>query len=71
MEKSVRGKKYRVVEDSINFFEPEEVVVALEDSTVPYCAREEDFREGVFNEDDYGADEYSPLNVSELEEIEE
>jgi hypothetical protein len=35
-----KGTKCRVISDSDGFFEPGEIVVALETDDVPYCAKE-------------------------------
>lgn len=35
-----KGTKCRVIDDDYGFFEPGEIVVALETDAVPYCAKE-------------------------------
>lgn len=39
-EKMEKGTKCRVISDSDGFFEPGEIVFALETDDVPYCAKE-------------------------------
>jgi len=65
-----KGKRYRVVSDDLEFFTPGEIVVSLEDSTVPYCVRENVFKDGAFSCYEYSENEYSPLIDCELEETE-
>lgn len=65
-----KGKRYRVVFDDLEFFTPGEIVVSLEDSTVPYCVKESVFKDGAFSCYEYDEKEYSPLIDCELEELE-
>lgn len=37
------GTVCRVVEDSLDFFKPGDIVVTLEDSVVPYCCLEKHY----------------------------
>lgn len=37
------GTKCRVLDDSMNYFNPGDIVVALEDDCVPYCCLLEDY----------------------------
>ena len=50
------------------FFEPGEIVVTLEDSDAPYCARESAYSPEK-SIGDYSFDDYSPLADHELEVI--
>lgn len=65
-----KGKKYRVIEDNSYFFIPGEIVVALENDSVPYCVREKEYL-GKTDLDCYCLASINPLKFSELEEIEE
>lgn len=62
------GTICRVIEDDSDFFEPGEIVVALEDSDVPYCARESAYSPEK-SIGDYSFDDYNPLADHELEVI--
>lgn len=64
------GTRCRVIEDSSYFFEPGEIVVTLEDSNAPYCARESAYSPEKSIKD-YSLDDYSPLTDRELEAIED
>ena len=65
-----QGTVCRVISDNDDFFEHGEVVVVLEDSSVPYCAKE-----SVYSPEkqivDYSSDEYRALCDYELEVIEQ
>lgn len=62
------GTRCRVIEDDSYFFKPGEIVVTLEDSEAPYCARESAYSpEKTIG--DYSFDDYSPLADHELEVI--
>lgn len=64
------GTRCRVIEDSGCFFKPGEIVVTLEESPAPYCARESAYSpEKSIN--DYSLDDYNPLADHELEVIED
>lgn len=65
-----QGTVCRVIRDSDCFFEPGEIVVVLEDSNVPYCAKESAYspEKQII---DYSSDEHSALLDDELEVIEE
>ena len=56
--------------DSCGFFKPGERVVVLEDSSLPFCAKE-----SAYSPEkqwwDYDHNEYDPLSDEELEVIEE
>lgn len=65
-----QGTVCRVISDDDDFFEYGEIVVVLEDSNAPYCAKELAYspeKQIV----DYSSDEYSALCDYELEVIEE
>lgn len=65
-----KGTKCRVISDSYGFFKPGEIVIALETSNVPYCAKESAYspEKQIYV---YRSDEYSALCDYELEVIEE
>ena len=68
--RALEGARYRVISDCRNFFNPGEVVIALEDSFAPYCVREEKYAPGCKIEDlDFGY--YSPIIYYELEMLSE
>ena len=70
-QKAIKGKKYKVTHDKYNFFNDGEIVVALENSKVPFCTRERDYVEEK-SIHDYKSLEYNSLiKETELEEIEE
>lgn len=64
------GTKCRVISDDSEFFKPGEIVVTLETSDVPYCAKESAYSSGKLLSS-YESSEYNPLRDSELEVIEE
>lgn len=64
------GTRCRVIEDDSYFFKPGEIVVTLEDSDAPYCARESAYSPEKSIKD-YSLDDYSPLIDRELEAIED
>lgn len=66
----IKGTRCRVISDSHNFFQPGEVVIALEDSFVPYCVREEKYIPGCKIED-LDFDDYSPIIDTELEMLDD
>lgn len=50
--RAIKGARYRVLRNSNAYsFKVGEIVVALEDDSIPYCVREEDYREGTETED--------------------
>ncbi len=70
-QKAIKGKKYKVMHDKCNFFNDGEIVVAIENSKVPFCTRESDYVEEK-SIHDYKSSEYNSLiKETELEEIEE
>lgn len=70
MQSAIEGARYRVISDSDNFFQPGEVVVALETSVVPYCVREEKYIPGCKIKD-LSLDDYNPLCGEELEMLDD
>lgn len=70
MQSAIEGARYRVISDSDNFFQPGEVVVALETSDVPYCVREEKYIPGCKIKD-LSLDDYNPLCGEELEMLDD
>ena len=60
--RALEGARYKVISDSNNFFQPGEIVVALENSVVPYCVREEKY---ILK--DWSLYDYNPLCAEELE----
>ena len=60
MEYAKYGQKYQVISDTHNFFQPGEIVIALENSDIPYCVREKDFFDGASHYD-YEGEECMPL----------
>lgn len=71
MVKNVKeGTSYKVISDSMGFFKPGDIVVALETDSVPYCCLKEDYRGPFDSIQYYRMDEYSALSNTELEEIE-
>lgn len=64
------GTKCRVLADSMNNFKPGDIVVALEDASVPYCCLLENY---VPNKsiDDYTLNLFNALIDSELEVLDD
>ena len=62
------GTRCRVIEDDSDFFEPGEIVVTLEDSEVPYCARESAYSPEK-SMGDYSFDDYNAMADYKLEVI--
>lgn len=62
------GTRCRVLTDNMNKFKPGDIVVALDDSTVPYCCFLENYdpNKGIGG---YGPSLYHPLFESELEKV--
>nr|DAT87082.1 MAG TPA: cell division protein [Caudoviricetes sp.] len=65
-----KGTKCRVISDDYGFFKPGEIVVALQTSTAPYCAKESAYspKKALSS---YESSEYNALKECELEVIEE
>ena len=68
--RTIKGARYRVILDTHNFFKPGEVVVALENSVVPYCVREEKYVPGCKIED-LDFDDYHPVTDNSLEMLDD
>lgn len=66
----IKGTRCRVISDSHNFFQPGEVVVALESSPVPYCIREEKYVPGC-KRDDFDFEDCNLLIDDELEMLDD
>lgn len=64
--RAIKGARYRVISDSHNRFHPGDIVVALENSVVPYCVREEKYIPK-----DWSLDDYNPLCDEELEMLDD
>ena len=64
--RAIKGARYKVISDSNNFFQPGDIVVALENSVVPYCVREEKY---ILK--DWSLDDYNPLCAEELEMLDD
>lgn len=64
--RAIKGARYRVISDSNNFFHPGDIVVALENSVVPYCVREEKY---ILK--DWRLYGYNPLHIDELEMLDD
>ena len=62
--------KCRVLADSDNNFKPGDIVVALEDSVVPYCCLLEDYDPNK-SRFDYNLNLFNPLAESELEVLDD
>lgn len=62
------GTICRVIEDDSDFFEPGEIVVTLEDSEAPYCARESAYSPEK-SIGDYNSADYNAMAAHELEVI--
>lgn len=65
-----KGTRCRVIIDDYGFFKPGEIVVALQTSTTPYCAKQSAYFPGKALSS-YESSEYNPLKECELEVIEE
>lgn len=63
-----RGKIYKVIRDSSNFFSPGDIVVALETSQVPYCVLEKNYFVGAII-NDYDISNCRALLNTELMEV--
>mgnify|MGYP006798760727 CR=1 FL=1 len=63
-----RGKRYKVIRDSSNFFSTGDIVVALETSQVPYCVLEKDYFDGAII-NDYDISNCRALLNTELMEV--
>lgn len=64
------GNSYKVIYDSEKFFKPGDIVVALENSNVPYCCLKQDYHGPISTENPYPKHKYNPLMDEELEAIE-
>ena len=64
--RALEGARYRVISDNYNNFHPGDIVVALENSIVPYCVHEEKYISK-----DWSLDDYNPLCAEELEMLDD
>lgn len=64
-----KGKRYRVIEDDENFFKTGDIVIALENSPIPYCILEQYYEKGKTKKD-YDPYKINYLDDCEIEEIE-
>lgn len=67
---AIKDARYRVISDNCNSFSPGDIVIALENSVVPYCVREEKYIPGCTIED-LSFDDYNPLCTEELEMLDD
>lgn len=67
--KLVKGKKYEVVKDSFGCLRPGEIVIALEEESVSYFVELSHYKEGVFDPDEYFAQNIHPLSDDEVKEV--
>lgn len=63
------GNSYRVISDSLKFFEPGDIVVALESDDAPYCCHKKDYHGPTTYANLRGTNKLHVLFVGELEEI--
>lgn len=76
MKIAIKGKRYRVIKDSDGFFQPGEIVVAVEDDVTPYCVREDIYDDSKELKDYETNVEKTPMfltddECNELEEVED
>ena len=64
------GTKCRVLADSMNYFKPGDIVVALEDDDFPYCCLIENYDPNK-NIGDYGSNLFRSLCYFELEALDD
>ena len=64
------GTKCRVLADSMNYFKPGDIVVALEDDDVPYCCLIENYDSNK-SIDDYATNLFYSLFDFELEALDD
>ena len=64
------GTKCRVLNDSMNYFKPGDIVVALEDDDVPYCCLLENYdpNKSIY---DYASNLFYALSYFELEALDD
>ena len=69
--KLVKGKKYEVIEDLFDGVRPGEIVVALEEESVSYFVELSHYKKGVFDLDEYFAQNIRllPLLADEVKEV--
>ncbi len=65
--RAIKGARYRVLRNSNAYsFKVGEIVVVLEDDSIPYCVRKKDYREGK-ELIDYEIGEIYAMMIDELE----
>lgn len=69
--KLVKGKKYEVVKDLFHCLKPGEIVVALEEKSVSYFVELSHYKEGVFDPNEYFAQNIHPLADHEVKEVDD
>ena len=67
--KLVKGKKYEVIKDSFGCLNPGEIVIALEEESVSYFVELSHYKKGVFDSDEYSAQNIHPLSGDEVKEV--
>lgn len=67
--KLVKGKKYEVIKDSFGCLNPGEIVIALEEESVSYFVELSHYKKGVFDPDEYSAQNIHPLTYNEVKEV--
>lgn len=65
---ATKGCRYLVVSDDLCNFKEGDIVVALEDDTVPMCVKLSDYVSG--NLDDYSSKQVHALRIAELQLVE-
>lgn len=67
--KLVKGKRYEVIKDSFGCLRPGEIVIALGNESVSYFVKLEHYKKGVFDPDEYLAQNIHPLVDREVKEV--
>lgn len=65
---AIKGCRYLVLSDDLYNFKEGDIVVALQDDTVPVCVKLSDYVSG--NLDDYSSKQVHPLRIDELQLVE-
>jgi dUTP pyrophosphatase len=63
---AVKGKRYRVIQDNESHFRPGDIVVALEESDVPYCVLADKYVGGTHI---YDSCDFWAIGMCDLEEV--
>ena len=64
------GTSYKVISDNSGYFNPGDIVVALESDNVPFCCHKEDYHGPISYKNRYAKNTVHALINKELEEIE-